>query len=191
VLQLDRLLEWVLDSQTFEMPVFGAEWCRTEWVDFMGFILLAGNTIQLVPDGTLFLHGAIIILMVVVLNRTLFRPINRILEERDRRTTGLLSEAQETFARIDQSLRQYEQTLRGARAEGYQLLELQRAEAIRERERQIASARELLGKQTSTERQQIMLQTEIARTTLSKEAKRIAMRISSQILGRPIADDGA
>ncbi len=158
----------------------------------MGFILLglAGNSIQLVPDGTLILHGAIIIIMVVVLNRTLFRPINRILEERDRRTRGLLSEAEQTLVRIDQSLRQYEQTLRGARAEGYQLLERQRAEAIRERERQIASARELLSKQTSTEKQQIRSQAEVARTTLSKEARKMALRISSQILGRPVAREG-
>lgn len=158
----------------------------------MGFILLglAGNYIQLVPDGTLILHGAIIIIMVMVLNRTLFRPINRILEERDRRTRGVVSEAEQTRVRIDQSLRQYEQTLRGARAEGYQFLERQRAEAIRERERQIASARELLSKQTSTEKQQIKSQAEAARTTLSKEARKMALRITSQILGRPVAREG-
>ena len=157
----------------------------------MGFVLLglSGNSIQLVPDGTLILHGAIIIIMVAVLNWTLFRPINRILEERDRRTSGLLSEAEQTLARIDQSLRQYEQTLRGARAEGYQLLERQRAEAIRERERQIASARELLSKQTSSEKQQIRSQAEVARATLSKEATGIALKISSQILGRPVAGE--
>lgn len=158
----------------------------------MSFILLnlAGNSIQLVPDGTLILHGLIIIIMVIVLNRTLFKPINRILEDRDRRTSGLVSEAEQTIARVDQSLRQYEQTLRAARAEGYQLLERQRAEAIREREQQIASARELLSKQTSTEKQQIRSQAEIARTTLSKEAGKIASRISSQILGRPVTTEG-
>lgn len=158
----------------------------------MGFILLglAGNSIQLVPDGTLILHGAMIILMVVVLNGTLFKPINRVLEERDRRTRGLLNESEQTLVRIDKSLREYEQTLRGARAEGYQLLERQRAEAIRERERQIAAAREQLSNQTSTEKQQIRSQAEVARTTLSKEARRLASKISSQILGRPVASEG-
>jgi len=158
----------------------------------MSFIILglAGKSIQLVPDGTLLLHGAIIIIMVVVLNRTLFRPINRILEERDRRTRGVLSEAERVLVSIDQSLRQYEQTLRGARAEGYQLLERQRAEAVRERERQIASARELLSQQTSTEKQQIRSQAEVVRTTLSKEARKIALIIASRILGRSVAREG-
>lgn len=154
----------------------------------MGLILLflAGNSIQLVPDGTLILHALMIIMMVAVLNRTLFRPINRILQERDRRTRGVLSESGQVVKTIEESLRQYEQTLRGARAEGYQLLERQRAEAIRERERQIVSARELLSKQTSTEREQIMSQAEVARSALLKEATRIALGISAQILGRPV-----
>ncbi|MDQ3665557.1 MAG: hypothetical protein M3410_02970 [Acidobacteriota bacterium] len=158
----------------------------------MGIIILglAGNSIQLVPDGTLILHGGIIIIMVIILNRTLFGPINRILEERERRTSGLRSEAGQTVVRVEQSLREYEQALRGARAEGYQLLERQRAQAIRERDRQIAIAREFLSKQTSTERLEIKSQTEVAREALSKEARKTALRISSQILGRPITGAG-
>ena len=45
----------------------------------------AENSIQLVPDGTLLLHVLIILVMVYVLNATLFRPINRILEAREKR----------------------------------------------------------------------------------------------------------
>jgi F-type H+-transporting ATPase subunit b len=157
----------------------------------MSFILLvlAGNSIQLVPDGTLILHGLIIILMVLILNRTLFKPINRILAERDRRTRGLLGEADETLVRIDQSLRAYEHTLRAARSEGYQMLERQRAEAIRERELQIFATREALGTQTSKEKELLTSQAEIARAALSKDARKIALRISSQILGRAVAGE--
>jgi len=39
----------------------------------------AENSIQLVPDGTLLLHILIILVMVYVLNATLFKPINQIL----------------------------------------------------------------------------------------------------------------
>ena len=153
------------------------------------FLNLAENPIQLVPDGSLIFHGLIILFMVLVLNRTLFKPINRVLEERDKRTRGLLTEAQQTLTGIDQSIRQYQQTLRGARAEGYQLLELQRSQAIRERERQIASVRESLIEQASREKEQIELQAEVARTTLAKEARSLALRISSQILGRPVGGE--
>ena len=47
---------------------------------------LAENSIQLVPDGTLILHVLIILVMVYVLNATLFKPINQILAARERRT---------------------------------------------------------------------------------------------------------
>ena len=54
---------------------------------------LAGNSIQLVPDGTLFLHILIIVLMIYILNATLFRPVNKILAERERRPRGGTGEA--------------------------------------------------------------------------------------------------
>ena len=54
----------------------------------MVFLALAENSIQLVPDGTIFLHIALILLMIWVLNRTLFKPVNRILETRERMTGG-------------------------------------------------------------------------------------------------------
>ena len=37
----------------------------------------AEDSIQLVPDGTLVLHVIIILVMVYVLNATLFKPIKR------------------------------------------------------------------------------------------------------------------
>ena len=55
------------------------------------------TAIQLVPDGTLLFHLVLIVVMVALLNATLLKPINRILEERDRRTKGRLSEAQSTL----------------------------------------------------------------------------------------------
>lgn len=155
----------------------------------MPFLLLtfAGNSIQLVPDGSLIVHGVIIIMMVVVLNRTLFKPINRILQERSSRTDGVVGEARRALDQIEESLRQYEQTLRSARAEGYRLLELQRLEAIREKERQLVSAKEVLGEQTAAAKEGIKVQTENARTTLGSEAEKIALKISAQILGRPVS----
>jgi len=46
----------------------------------MPFVLgFAENSIQLVPDGTLILHVIIILVMIYVLNTTLYQPINRIL----------------------------------------------------------------------------------------------------------------
>ena len=154
----------------------------------MGLTLLGffeGN-IQLVPDGTLLLHLIIIVLMVWLLNRTLFKPINRILEERERRGEGLLSEAAKLAASVDESLRNYEQTLRSARAEGYSRLEQERADALRLRETQFAATKAQLNESIANEKQQIGKQVEEARGTLAQEAKKLALEISAHILGRPV-----
>jgi F-type H+-transporting ATPase subunit b len=154
----------------------------------MGPILLGfiAGEIQLVPDGTLLLHLIIIVLMVWVLNRTLFKPINLILEERERRGEGLLGEAGKMAASVEESLRNYEQTLRAARAEGYSRLEQERADAIRAREAQLAAAKAELNESIANEKQLIGKQVEEARGTLAQEARKLAIEISSHILGRPV-----
>lgn len=154
----------------------------------MVLILFSGASIQLVPDGTLVLHFIAIIAMVIILNRTLFKPINRILDERSLRTEGQLDEARKTVAAIDAKLTACEQALRGARAEGYQLLDAQRADAVGEREVQVAAAKAELGKLTSDNTVRIAEELEVARQALVKESHRIGLEIGSRILGRPMGD---
>ncbi|MGH9905502.1 MAG: ATP synthase F0 subunit B [Pyrinomonadaceae bacterium] len=153
----------------------------------MAIFVMAGGSIQLVPDGTLVLHFIAIIVMVWILNRTLFGPINRILAERSLRTEGLLDEARQTVATIDEKLTACEQALRAARAEGYQLMETENADAVREREGQVAATTVELNKLTSDTKQRIVEELEVARQTLVKESYRIGLEIGSRILGRPIS----
>jgi F-type H+-transporting ATPase subunit b len=149
------------------------------------FLALAENSIQLVPDGTLFLHIILIVLMVFILNVTLFRPINRVLEEREEQTRGRTSHAQKIFKQIEVDLSTYEQSLRGARAEGYRLLEQQRVEALQERQRTLRMLREELEDSSEQEKQSIYAQGEQARLTLEEDSQRVAAEISQHILRRP------
>ena len=149
------------------------------------FIALA-ESIQLVPDGTLLLHIAIIIVMVFILNRTLFKPINRVLGERDRRTRGSSAEAHEILRRIDESLSDYERTLREARAESYQVLEGRRADAMRGRQQKLNSVREEAERLIDEEKRSIRQQASAAHADLDVEAQRVAASIRSRILGRGV-----
>lgn len=152
----------------------------------MIFLAFAENSIQLVPDGTLFLHIAIILLMVFVLNRTLFKPINRILEERERRTRGRSGEARDILQRVEEATTNYERSLREARAEGYRLMERERAEAMGERQIKINTLREEINRTVEEEKELLRRQTEEARRTLEVDARSIAAEIGSQILHRPV-----
>jgi F-type H+-transporting ATPase subunit b len=146
--------------------------------------LAYAESIQLVPDGTLVIHIAIIITMVFVLNKLLYNPVNRTLDERETRTRGRSKEAREIIQRVEGNLIRYEDSLRKARAEGYRLLEQQQAEALDERRQKIASVRKDVEELTGQERGRIQAEADEARATLEGEARRVAATISSQILRR-------
>jgi|SRR5712671_841427 len=147
----------------------------------------AENSIQLVPDGTLLLHVFLILVMVYVLNATLFRPINRILEAREKRTQGRLTEAQEILANVSQKLAEYERALRAARTEAYALSEHERAAAIKDRQRDLDEMRAKLAASTAAEKEAIKRQADAARISLEAEARHIAVEIGSRVLGRPVS----
>jgi F-type H+-transporting ATPase subunit b len=149
------------------------------------FLALAENSIQLVPDGTLFLHIILIVLMVFILNVTLFRPINRVLNEREQQTYGRASDAQKIFRQIESDLGRYEQSLRETRAEGYRLLDQQRAKALQERQGALRSLREELEISSAQQKDSISAHAEQARLALEEDSRRVAAEISQHILRRP------
>lgn len=154
----------------------------------MIFLALAENSIQLVPDGTLFLHIAIILVMVFVLNATLFKPINRILEEREKRTRGRSGEARDILHRVDEGVANYERTLREARAEGYRLMEQERAKVMSERQNKLSAIREEINNSLTQEKSALQAQKDAARTELERDSRRLAAEIGEQILHRPLTE---
>src|ERR1700753_2483723 len=120
--------------------------------------LAFAESIQLVPDGTLVLHIVIIVTMVFVLNRILYKPISRVLDERESRTRGRSGEALEILRRVRESLSRHENSLRQARAEGYRLLEQQQAEATGERQRRVLAVRKELEERIGGQKREIQAQ---------------------------------
>jgi len=148
----------------------------------------AENSIQLVPDGTLLLHVLIILVMVYVLNATLFKPINLILEAREKRTRGRLTEAQEILANVSERLTEYESALRQARKEAYAFTEQERAGAMQDRQKHLDETRVKLAESMSQEKEAIQRQAEEARALLEIESRRIALEIGVRVLSRPITN---
>lgn len=152
----------------------------------MVLLAFAGNAIQLVPDGTLLFHLVLVVVMVGLLNVTFLKPINRILEERERRTKGRSSEAQIALEQVSQKLLEYERRMREARARGYRLLEEERLAASREREQRMVAVKAELITWLDDEKKALRASQEQARATLASEAMARAAEIGGQILGRPI-----
>ena len=128
--------------------------------------------------------------MIFVLNITLFSPINRILEERDRQTLGKSGEAQRILRQVSSNLEQYEHVLREARVKGYHLLEEERATAIRKRQDLLNSLREDLQVSIQEQKHLIQMQAAQARLKLEEDCHYIAGDVSDQILRRPLNGQG-
>lgn len=141
--------------------------------------------IQLVPDGTLLLHLVMVGVMVFILNRTLLKPINEILAERERQVEGRIREAQLLAAETEEKLRKYNATLREARTEGYRLLEKERAAALKEKDEKVRQYREQLSQTVASQVQTTRQQEQKVREELESQAATIGDLISAQILRRP------
>ena len=143
--------------------------------------------ISLIPDGSLLVHLFIIAVMVYVLNRTLFKPINEILERREARVKGAgAGSAADLLQQVEDKTRHYETTLRDVRSEGYRQMEAQRNAAILERQTQVAAVKTEIANVLTAQKQTIAAQVAESRATLQNDARRIAQDIGARILGRAI-----
>jgi F-type H+-transporting ATPase subunit b len=148
-------------------------------------MILLEASIQLVPDGTLLLHLLMVGVMVFVLNRTLLKPINQILAEREKQIAGRLKEAEAMAAETQEKLKRYHDALREARADGYKLLEKERAQAMKEKEEKLRQYREQVSKDVAAQVDSTRRQEQSVKGELEAQAAAIGNLISSQILRRP------
>lgn len=139
-------------------------------------------SIQLFPDGTIILHIALILLMIGLLNRTFFKPINRILDQRERQKGGRGGEAANILKSVAVKEREYEKSLLAARNEGYEFVERERAEAVEARQNRMAEAKAETARMLEDEKRQLKEHVAEARVELVREAREMAEKISSNIL---------
>jgi F-type H+-transporting ATPase subunit b len=145
-------------------------------------MFLAESSIQLVPDGTLLVHLVTVVVMVAILNRTLLRPINKILADREKHILGRVDEAQELQKLTDQKLAEYNSALRAARTEGYQLLEKERSQAVREKEDKVRIYKEEISATLAEDIRATHDQEKQVQRQLEAEAETLGAMITSQIL---------
>ena len=145
-------------------------------------VLAFAESIQLFPDGTLFIHIALILGMIWVLNRTFFRPINSLIESRELHKGGRGGEAEQILADVAGKQNKFAREMLEARDEGYKLIEKEREQAVAEREQAVAAAKQEVATRLADQKQELQRQADAARATLATEAESMAETISGNIL---------
>jgi F-type H+-transporting ATPase subunit b len=145
-------------------------------------LLAFAETIQLFPDGTLFIHVALILIMIWVLNRTLYRPINKVLEARDKSKGGRSGEAAGILSDVSEKDARYNRELLETRSQGYELIEKEQKAATIAREKQLASVKSEVAEKLDGGRDRIAEEAKVAQTAIGTDAEQMADSIAASIL---------
>jgi len=143
------------------------------------------------PDlPTILAVASAAIVTTLILNRWLFKPLNRILLQRQQRTDEALQKfqvAQETQA---QRLTEIEANLAEARREAYDIREAAQRTGRERREELMKEARDAAQEMLGTARADIAADVEAARGDLETEADRLSEMIAERLLGRSLSSKG-
>lgn len=148
----------------------------------MHLLAFAEEPIRLFPDGSLFLHIAIILVMIWLLNRTLYRPINRILEAREKNKGGHFTEAEAILKKAAGKEANYAAELLDARSHGYELIEKEQKRAVEDRNKRISEVKTEVAQSYEAGKAELEKQVADARLTIGADAEKAADTIAGNIL---------
>jgi F-type H+-transporting ATPase subunit b len=145
-------------------------------------LLAFAEVIQLFPDGTIFIHIAMILGMIWILNRTFFRPINRVLEAREKNKGGHSTEAEEILKEAETKSATFHKEMLEARSEGYELVAKEHQKASNARLKKLEKAKAEITSRFESEREDLEKQKAEARAAIGAEAEDLAEKITTNIL---------
>lgn len=146
-------------------------------------LLAFAESIQLFPDGTIFLHIAMILVMIWVLNRTLYRPINKVLQSREKHHGGGGPTEADTIRKeaVDKESR-YKTEMLDVRSKAYEMIESEQKSAAALREKELSEAKVEVAQTLEKGKAQIEKQTVEMHTAVRADAEKNADSIAAKVL---------
>ncbi|RME37000.1 MAG: hypothetical protein D6794_07660 [Deltaproteobacteria bacterium] len=138
-------------------------------------------------DLTLVIQFINFIILMVLLNLILFRPLRRVLQERRELIEGGKARAEELETAIQEKLARYEEQLQEARLKGSQERAQLRQAAQEEEAKILAAAHDEANTSLKKIKEQVAAEAETARQALQAETEAIAAQIASRVLGRSLS----
>lgn len=144
-----------------------------------------GVTVDL--DLSLFVQLGLFLVLLFVLKPTLFDPMMKLFEEREKRIEGTRREASKEDERSAKALAKYEAILGKAREAGAAERDKTRAEGVKKENALMAEVRASTGATLEQGRAVIAQETKAARQQLGADASTLGRAIASRVLGREVA----
>lgn len=138
-------------------------------------------------DWTLGLQFLNFIILLVVLNKLLYRPLKKIIAERDETITGSHAAAKNLQADIDEKMQRYQQQLSDAKNQAIDERNKLKKAANEEEAKILLDAQGRAATRMQAIKTQVGKEADEAGKTLKKEAGSLAGLIATRILGRELA----
>lgn len=135
-------------------------------------------------DWTIIATGFVFLLTLLALNSILFKPLLRVMDERDSLTRGALETAEEKRRAFSELVDSYSESVKAARQKGYETVDSVRKAATVRRMEMIAEAREGATAEMHKVRSRVSEEVELARKELQSEVEAIADSITAKILSK-------
>ncbi len=139
--------------------------------------------------ATLLSVASAVIALTIVLNFLVFKPLRRILDERQQRSDEAGADLDEAQAVRAQRLDEIEGRLKEARREAYEIREKAQQAGRDRRDELMQEARQQAHAIVEKTRAEINADIDIARKDLEAEASRLSKLIAERVLGRPVGAD--
>lgn len=137
-------------------------------------------------DWTLFLQFANFMLLLLVLNALLYKPLRAVLAARKATIDGDLAKARALDEEIQAQVAEYEAKLQEARQRGSQERMALRQAALAEEAKMLGAANEKASQRLQSLKEQVAGEAETARQGLRSETEALARQVAGKVLGRSL-----
>ena len=137
-------------------------------------------------DWTLLLQFANFMVLLLVLNALLYKPLRAVLAARKATIDGDLAKARALDEEIQAQVAEYEAKLQEARQRGSQERMALRQAALAEEAKMLGAANEKASQRLQSLKEQVAGEAETARQTLRSETEALARQVAGKVLGRSL-----
>jgi F-type H+-transporting ATPase subunit b len=136
--------------------------------------------------GLLVVQGLIFLVVAVLLTKILFKPILKIIREREERTEGFLTQADQVGEKAEKTLEQYNEKFRQARKDALELKRKIILEGAAKREDTIEKARKEAQGFLEEMRKEIASEAVQTKKTLHQQVDALGQIMAQKALGRSV-----
>jgi F-type H+-transporting ATPase subunit b len=138
-------------------------------------------------NGSLFIQIANFLLMMIVLNYLLYRPIRTILKERRETFQGYEADISSLVGQVDERLTEIERRLADARRDGFLRKDAIKGEGLNEEKQIIARATDEADTEIERIKRQVAGEINVARDALKADVSFFSRELAQKLLGRSLS----